>query len=223
MIRDTSLREVIGTDLLGTVSGTDLAAAFCCLCILLFLQLQIIQLGTKEAEGLLFVLQLRFLSLAVDHDAGRHMGQADCGIGGVDTLSAVTGRTHDIDTAVIHIDLDIYILSLRHNCNGCRGGVDTSAGLRLRHTLHAMYTGLVLHLGISTFSGDHSLHLFESTDSILIEGNNFNLPVLALCIVYVHAVKLRRKQSGLITARTGTDLQHDVLVIIRIFREQQDL
>ena len=59
----TSLREVVGTDLLGAVTGTDLAAALCCLRVLLLLQLQIIQLGTQEAECLFFVLQLGFLGL----------------------------------------------------------------------------------------------------------------------------------------------------------------
>ena len=47
MVCHTALREVVGTDLLGAVAGTDLAAALCCLCILLFLQLNIIELGTQ--------------------------------------------------------------------------------------------------------------------------------------------------------------------------------
>ena len=53
MVGDTALREVVGTDLLGAVAGTDLAAALCCFRVLLLLQLQVIQLGTQEAECLL--------------------------------------------------------------------------------------------------------------------------------------------------------------------------
>ena len=87
MVGDTALREVVGTDLLVAVTGTDLAAALCCLRVLLLLQLQIIQLGTQEAERLLLVLQLGFLGLAVDDDAGRNMGQTYRGVSGVDTLS----------------------------------------------------------------------------------------------------------------------------------------
>ena len=39
MVGHTALWEVVGTDLLGTVSGTDLAAAFFCLGVLAFFQL----------------------------------------------------------------------------------------------------------------------------------------------------------------------------------------
>ena len=60
MVCHTALREVIGTDLLGAVAGTDLAAALCCLRVLLLLQLQIIQLGTQEAECLVLVCSWDF-------------------------------------------------------------------------------------------------------------------------------------------------------------------
>ena len=43
MIRYTSLGEVIGTDLLGTVSGTDLASSGLCLCVVGFLALDIVK------------------------------------------------------------------------------------------------------------------------------------------------------------------------------------
>ena len=57
-IRHTSLREIISTDLLGTVSGSDLAASFLRLCILLLLQFEIIQLGTQQCKRFLLVLDL---------------------------------------------------------------------------------------------------------------------------------------------------------------------
>ena len=44
VIRHTSLREVVGTDLLGTVTGTDLAAAHLSLCIMALLLLNIVEL-----------------------------------------------------------------------------------------------------------------------------------------------------------------------------------
>ena len=95
------------------------------------------------------------------------MGQTYRGVGGVDTLSAVTGRTHNIDTAVVHVDLNIDLFCLRHHCYGCGGGVDTAAGLGLRYTLYAVYAGLVLHLGVCALTGDHGLYLFETSDAVL--------------------------------------------------------
>ena len=147
------------------------------------------------------------------------MGQTYCRVGGVDALSAVTGRTHNINTAVVHVDLNVYFLCLRHNCYGCGGGVDTSTGLGLRDTLYAVYAGLVLHLGVSALTGDHGLNLFEAADAVLTQGNNLYLPVLALCVVYVHTVKLCRKQGCLVAACAGTNLQDDVLVIVRVLRQ----
>ena len=44
VIRHTSLWEVVGTDLLGTVTGTDLAAAHLSLCIMALLLLNIVEL-----------------------------------------------------------------------------------------------------------------------------------------------------------------------------------
>ena len=47
--------------------------------------------------------------------------------------------------------------------------------------------------------------------------------MLALCVVYVHTVKLCREQGCLIAACTCADLQDDILIIVRVFRQQQDL
>ena len=58
MVRHTTLGEIVGPDLLGTVSGSDLAASFLRLCILLLLQFEIIQLGTQQCKRFLLVLDL---------------------------------------------------------------------------------------------------------------------------------------------------------------------
>ena len=71
------------------------------------------------------------------------MGQTYCGVSGIDTLSTVTRRTHYVNAAVVHIDLNIYFFCFRHNGYGCCRGMDTAAGLCLRHTLYTMYTTLV--------------------------------------------------------------------------------
>ena len=58
MIGDTALREIIGTDFLGAVSGSDLALSCLCLCIMALLALQIIEFCTQQCEGFFFILQL---------------------------------------------------------------------------------------------------------------------------------------------------------------------
>ena len=58
MVRHTALGEIIGADLLRTVAGANLAAAFLCLGTLTLLQFNVVQLGTQQAEGLFLVLEL---------------------------------------------------------------------------------------------------------------------------------------------------------------------
>ena len=54
-------------------------------------------------------------------------------------------------------------------------------------------------------------------------GQCVNTTDSAVRVMHVHAVDLRRKERGLITARTRADLHDDVLVIVGVFREEKDL
>ena len=58
VIRNPSLGEVVGSDLLRTVPGSDLASSRLSLGRLLPFQFQVIQLGAKQPERLFLVLQL---------------------------------------------------------------------------------------------------------------------------------------------------------------------
>ena len=48
MVRHTTLGEIVGPDLLGTVSGSDLALSFLSFCIVTFCQLHLVETGTKD-------------------------------------------------------------------------------------------------------------------------------------------------------------------------------
>ncbi len=152
------------------------------------------------------------------------MGQTHCGVRGVDALSAVSGRTHHIDTDVLLIDHNINILiHLRHNGNADGGGMDSSAALRLGYALHAVYAALILHLGVSALPAYGKLHFLHTADADLIHIDELHAPTLALRIMHIHAVDLCGKKSCLITARARADLHDHVLIIIGILGEQQDL
>ena len=101
--------------------------------------------------------------------------------------------------------------------------MDTSAGLRLRHTLYAVHTGLILHQGVCALTVDHKGHTLHTADAGLVRLNNLGLPVLALCIMLIHTVNLRSEKCRLVPAGTGTDLHDNILIIIRIFWKKQDL
>ncbi len=116
-----------------------------------FLKLNIIELGAQEAEGLFLILKLGFLRLAVDYDSCGNMGKTHGRVCGIYTLPAVSGGTHYVDAAVIHIDLYVYILSLRHHGYRRCGSMDSSAGLCLRHTLYPVHAALVFQLEYAPF------------------------------------------------------------------------
>ena len=58
MIGDTALREVVGTDLLGAVSGTDLTSSHLRFRIMTLLLLQVIELCFQKGKSLCLILKL---------------------------------------------------------------------------------------------------------------------------------------------------------------------
>ena len=188
-----------------------------------FCQLHLIQAGTQDLQRLILVLQLGLLILAGDHDSRGNMGQTHCGIRGIDTLPAISGSTEYVEFALIQIQMEVDLLRLRHDrhCDG--GGVDPSAGLRLRHTLHPVHAAFVFQPGISSLPVDHEGGLLEAPDSILVQAHHLCFPMTALRIFYQHPVDFRCKEGCLIPAGSGADLHDHVFVIVGILRKEQDL
>ena len=121
------------------------------------------------------------------------MGQTYRGVSRVDTLSTVSGRTHNVNTDIFIIDDNVHILCLRHHGNRRGRGMDTSAGLGLRHTLYTVDTALVLHLGVSALAGNHENDLLETADSIFTDADKLSFPAVALCKAHIHTVQFGRK------------------------------
>ena len=101
--------------------------------------------------------------------------------------------------------------------------MDTSTGFGLRYTLYTVYPGFVFHLGISTFTIDHECYIFHSADTDLFTFYQLDFPSLAFCIMHIHTVDLCRKKCSLISACTGTDLNDNVLFIVRVLWKKKDL
>src|SRR4051812_24983596 len=77
VVGDPALREVIGANPLGAVARADEGLARRGGLGLLLALLLVADLGLQHAQRLLAVLMLRAGILALDHDAGRQMGDAD--------------------------------------------------------------------------------------------------------------------------------------------------
>ena len=151
------------------------------------------------------------------------MGQTHGRVGSIDALSAVAGRTHNVDTDILVVNYNVKFLRFRHNRHRRGGCMDPAAGFRLRHTLHPVDAALILHLGICALACHHEHNLLETSDSVLIDADKLRLPAVALRKMHIHSVKLRGKKGCFVAAGAGTDFHHDVLVIIRIFGKQENL
>ena len=141
----------------------------------------------------------------------------------IDTLAAISWCTEYIKLAVIHINDNIDILCLRHDCNCCCWRMDSSAAFCLRHTLNTMHTAFVFKSGISTLSGDHKYNLFHTANTTLIYTDQLTFPAVSLCKSAVHTKQICGKKCCLISACTSTNLNKYVFLIIRIFWKKQKL
>ena len=100
--------------------------------------------------------------------------------------------------------------------------MDTPAGFCLRDALYTVNAGLIFHHGISAFSINHKGYILHSADTDFLTFYQLNLPMSALCIVYIHPVNLRRKERRLISACSGADFYNNIFLVVWIFRQKQD-
>ena len=77
---------------------------------LTLLQLGLVQPGLQLLHRLGAVLVLRTVVLGGDHDSGRHVGDPDRAVGGVDVLTARARRTVGIDAQLGFVDLNVDVV-----------------------------------------------------------------------------------------------------------------
>ena len=167
---------------------------------------------------------LRALFLALDHHAGRQVGDAHGRVGLVDVLAASTGGAVSVDAQVGRVDLDGRLLvRLGQHGHGAGRGVNAALGLGFRHTLHAVGAGLELELGVDIVALDAGDHFLEAAVLTGVFREDLDPPTLALGIARIHAEQVAGKDRRLVAAGAGTDFEEHVAPILRIFRQQHAL
>src|SRR5471030_1727302 len=222
VIRDAVLREVVGADFFAAVARAHLGAALGAHRRLLLRQFQLIKTRSQHAFCLGAVLDLGFFVLAGDDQAGRQMGDAHGRIGGVHGLAAWTRGAERIDANILCLDLDFDFVGFgqhRHRNGGC---VDPALLLSHRNALHAMHAAFVLELAVDLVAADQRDDFFEPAHGRFAAGRDFKLPALRFAVARVHAENLGREQGCLIAAGAGANFEHDVLLVVRIFGQQQN-
>src|SRR5690606_4521948 len=77
MVGDPALREIVSADAFGTIARADLELARASLGLLALVALSGGQAGFEQRQGARAILVLRAFVLALDHDAGRQVSDAD--------------------------------------------------------------------------------------------------------------------------------------------------
>ena len=150
VVGDPALREVVGADLGAAVAGRDLRLALRRVLRLLLLQLGVVEARAQHLHRLRAVLDLRALVLAGDDEAGRQVGDAHGGVGGVDALPAGAAGAVDVDAEVLLLDVDVHLLDLGQHRHGGGRGVDAartprSSGTRCTRCTPLSYFMLAVH------------------------------------------------------------------------------
>ena len=162
MIGYAVLRLVVGADLLGTIAMADLALTLRALLCLLTLQLHLIQASTQHLHADLAILDLRALVLGLNDRIGRQVGNAHCGIRGINALSTRARSAVGINTQIFLRNLNINLVRLRQNRYSSRGRLDAPLGFSLGNTLHTVHAALKLHNRVDLIACNLELDSLET-------------------------------------------------------------
>ena len=83
-----------------------------------------------------------------------------------------------------------------------------------------MDAALVLQAAVGAAAVDLEDDLLEAAEIALVGVDDLDVPALALGVAAVHAVEVAGEEGGLVAAGGGADLDDDVLVVVRAFRDE---
>ena len=149
------------------------------------------------------------------------MRQAHRRIGFVDVLAAGTRGAESIHAHVGRINQYVAdIIGFRHDRH--RRGRSVNAPLRFGggHALHAMAAGFKFQARVSALADDACDHLLVAADFALRLRNDFNLPAISFGVARVHAKQISGEERGFIATCAAANLDENILVVVRILRQQ---
>ena len=100
--------------------------------------------------------------------------------------------------------------------------MDAALRLGLRHTLHTVYTALVLEAVVCPCAVHCEDGFLHAAKLRLVEVEHFQLPALALHIHGVHAQQAVGKQGSFLPSCAAADLHNDIFAIVHILGQQQN-
>src|SRR3954463_16035850 len=154
--------EHVGADLVAP-ADVGLGSGFGARLVLALLQLELVEAGAQHVPGGRPVLVLRALLLAGDDDAGRVVGDADGGIGGVDVVTARARGPIRVDPAVGFLDLDVdAVVDHRIDPDGGEARVPARVRIEGRDAHETMHARLGLEPAIGIVALDQKRRAFDA-------------------------------------------------------------
>ena len=101
--------------------------------------------------------------------------------------------------------------------------MDAAARLGRGHALHAVHAALVLHPAVDAAPFDGRDDFLEPARAALAGGHHLDAPSLFLGEAAVHPEQIRGEERRLVAAGTRADFEDDVLLVVRILRNEEDL
>src|ERR1700704_1738345 len=104
---------------------------------------------------------------------------------------------------------------------GAGGGVDAALGLSSGDSLDTVAAGFEFEPGVRTLPDDAGDDLLVAADISRGFGYHLHLPTLAFRIARIHAEQVTCEERRLVSSGSGTDLEEDIALIVRILRQEQ--
>ena len=95
-------------------------------------------------------------------------------------------------------------------------------GFSFRNALHAMNTAFVLELAVGPVADHFKSDLLKSTHCRLRRNEHLQFPLHGFYEVLVHLKQIAREDPGFVSTRSCSNLQHNILRVIWIFRKKQE-
>src|SRR5882672_4827777 len=200
VVGDPSLRKVISADALGAVPRTDQGLA----------------------RGGFLGLVLGAPVLAFHDDAGRQMRHSHGGVGLVDVLAARARGAVGVDSKIRGIQYDVTDCARlgQHRYRASRR-VNAALGLRSGDSLDAVAAGFEFEPGVRALPDDAGDDLLVAPDIPRRFGYHLHLPTLALRVARIHTEQVTSEERRFVSSGSGTDLEEDIALIVRILRQEQ--
>ena len=141
----------------------------------------------------------------------------------VDRLPAVPARVEHIDTDVVRGDLHIHFLCLGEHRHRRRRGVDAPLRLGLGYALHPVYAAFILQTGKRALARHTENGLLDAAQLRKVRRKHLHRKTVPFRIARIHAQKIRPKERRFLAACPRTNLQNDILFVVRVLRDEQQL